>query len=179
MTSEMKTAMQATPTFQYLSSPSGLLDKVLFPSLRGAYSEGFWDGWAAARFAPVSAPIRPDHAPSSCGRVTRDGIPALAGMGAVPECTCVRPAEHDDVCACAHEAPADAIPTASDRTDAAKIEAAARAIDPDAWTMSAAEFEAEYGGSADWSEQSQAGRIEGSKTLAELALEAAGAIGRG
>lgn len=179
MTSEMKTAMQATPTFQYLANPSGLLDKVLFPSLKGAYSEGFGDGWAAARFARVSAPIRPNHTPPSCGQVTRDGIPAMAGMGAVPECTCVRPVDHDDACACAHEAPADAIPKASDRTDAAKIEAAARAIDPDAWTMSAAEFEAEYGGSPDWSIQSQSGRIEGSKTLAEQALDAAGAIGHG
>ncbi|MBF4459504.1 hypothetical protein [Pseudoclavibacter sp. VKM Ac-2867] len=67
----------------------------------------------------------------------------------------------------------------SETTDAAKIEAAARAIDPDPWTMSAAEFEAGYGGAPDWSEQSQAGRIEGSKTLAEQALEAAGAIRRG
>lgn len=167
MTSDMNAAMRAAPMHQHLTSPQSLFDKVLFPTLCHSYEEGFADGWASATFAPVPPNAselsgESDLGLARCGIVVRSGVPAMAGMGAVEDCACVRPAGHAGQCE--HEAPADAVVSAQDLDDDAKIEAAARAIDPDPWTMSAAEFEAEYGGAPDWSEQSQPGRIEGSKT---------------
>lgn len=78
------------------------------------------DGWgyrcdACGLFVAIPKQAEPEAKPvPHCGKDVAGTVPAWAGEDQIDPCSCVRPSKHDGQCACAHQAPEDAVPEPDD-----------------------------------------------------------------